>query len=140
IAGLLLIVGLPVMVALLWPMLPESLADFVTPKREAAFGQALAARMPHVIEPASPPALCIGEDGTAALAALADRLGVASAGGSLLSLSVLDHPAADALLLPGGRVLIFRGLLRAARTPEELAGILAHALGHAEQRDPIRAA
>lgn len=138
IAGLLLIVGLPVMAILLWPMLPESLADFVTPKREAALGQALAARIPHVIEPASPPALCIGEDGTAALTALAARLDVASAGGSPLILSVLDHPAADALLLPGGRVLIFRGLLRAARTPEELAGILAHALGHAEQRDPIR--
>lgn len=139
IAGLLLAVGLPVIAILLWPMLPQSLADFMTPKREAALGQALLMQLPHVIEPASPPALCIGEDGIAALGLLTQRLDPASLDTSLI-LSVLDHPAADALLLPGGHVLIFRGLLRAARTPEELAGILAHAIGHAVDRDPIRVA
>src|SRR5690625_3820854 len=36
IAGLALIVGLPMIALLLWPMVPESLADLVTPKREAA--------------------------------------------------------------------------------------------------------
>lgn len=137
IAGAMVLAGLSVFAFLAWPLLPGSLADLMTPKREAALGTALAARMPHMIEPAAPPALCIGEDGTAALHALAKRLQSASGSSLPLIFSVLDHPAADALLLPGGHVILFRGLLGAARTPEELAAILAHAAGHAERRDPI---
>ena len=41
--------------------------------------------------------------------------------------------------LPGGTVLLFRGALEAAGTPEEVAGLLAHEIGHLAQRDAARA-
>ncbi len=122
-----------------WPMLPGSLLDLVPPEREAALGEAVAARVPALLAAGSPPGLCVSEEGVAALRALTDRL---SAGGGLdgpLRVTVLDDAGVDALALPGGRIVVFRGLLDAARTPEEVASVLAHAIGHARARDPLRA-
>ena len=51
-----------------------------------------------------------------------------------LRVSVLDHGMANALAVPGGRILIFRGLLEAADNPEEVAGVLAHEIGHVAAR------
>ena len=134
----------------LLPALPERAVDMVSPAREAALGEAVAARLPALLGPgpsgsarelaAGPaPGLCVAEDGMAALRALAARLAPADAPSSL-RLTVLDHPGVDALALPGGRVVILRGLVDVARTPEELAGVLAHAAGHALGRDPLSTA
>ncbi len=35
---------------------------------------------------------------------------------------------------PGGRILIFRGLVDEAESPDEVAGVLAHEIGHVEHR------
>lgn len=40
----------------------------------------------------------------------------------------------NAFALPGGPIVVNEGLLKAAKTPQELAGVLAHELGHIEQR------
>lgn len=125
-----------------WPMLPGSLLDLVPPEREAALGEALAARV-AVLAEGSPPGLCVAEEGLAALRELGERLapvaGPEAGPGGPLRVTVLDDPAADAVALPGGRVVVFRGLLEAAATPEEVAAVLAHAIGHARSRDPMRA-
>lgn len=123
----------------LWPLMPDSLADLVPPEREAALGDAVAARVPALLDASRPPALCVSDEGQAALRALADRLAPDADAARPLRISVLDHPSAEALALPGGRVLLFHGLIQAAATPEEIAGVLAHALGHVEARDPLRA-
>ncbi len=135
----------------LMPPLPDRLVDMVPPEREAALGNAVFARLPAMLGrgastgasagPSAGPAVnvCAAAEGVAARRALAARL--APAGLSFpLRLSVLDDPGVDALTLPGGRVVILRGLVDAARTPEELAGVLAHAAGHALRRDPLEAA
>ena len=44
----------------------------------------------------------------------------------------------NALALPGGRIYLLDGLLQQARSPDELAGILAHELGHVHHRDGMR--
>ena len=41
--------------------------------------------------------------------------------------------------LPGGHVYVFEGLIDKAETPDELAGVIAHEIGHVAHRDGMRA-
>ncbi|MGH7349841.1 MAG: M48 family metallopeptidase, partial [Candidatus Rokuibacteriota bacterium] len=52
---------------------------------------------------------------------------------------VVNRPLVNALAAPGGHVVIFRGLLERTRTPEELAGVMAHELQHILRRHTTRA-
>jgi len=56
-----------------------------------------------------------------------------------LQLTVVDQPVINAFALPGGRIVVLRGLLEAAETPEQLAGVLAHELQHVYKRHSTRA-
>jgi beta-barrel assembly-enhancing protease len=47
---------------------------------------------------------------------------------------VVDVPQVNALTLPGGNILVFSGLLSFCESPEEVAAVLAHEIGHVEQR------
>lgn len=51
---------------------------------------------------------------------------------------VADDPAVNAFALPGGYVTVNRGLLEAAETGEEVAGVLAHEIQHALLRHGTR--
>lgn len=52
---------------------------------------------------------------------------------------VADAPSVNAYAAPGGIVVVHAGLLRAVKTPEELAGVLAHEIAHAELRHSLKA-
>ena len=52
--------------------------------------------------------------------------------------AVLSNPVPNALALPGGKVYVLDGLLANAQSADEIAGILAHELGHVAQRDGMR--
>jgi predicted Zn-dependent protease len=41
--------------------------------------------------------------------------------------------------LPGGNVILFDGLLKQARSPDEVAGVLAHEIGHVRQKHVMQA-
>lgn len=45
----------------------------------------------------------------------------------------------NAFAAPGGHVVVFDGLLARTKTPEQLAGVLAHEIEHVEQRHATRA-
>ena len=47
---------------------------------------------------------------------------------------VVDDDSVNAFALPGGWVFLNCGLLRATRTPEEVAGVVAHEMGHVLSR------
>ena len=66
---------------------------------------------------------------------------IARAGGITheVTASVIEDSTENAFALPGGRVYILSGLLRRANDPDELAGVVAHELGHVAHRDQIRA-
>jgi predicted Zn-dependent protease len=51
---------------------------------------------------------------------------------------VANIPAANALAAPGGHLVVFRGLLDQSRSPEELAGVLAHEIQHVLERHSTR--
>jgi beta-barrel assembly-enhancing protease len=51
---------------------------------------------------------------------------------------VVDRPDVNAFAIPGGKIFIQTGLIRFCKTPEELASVLAHEMGHVERRHTIK--
>lgn len=51
---------------------------------------------------------------------------------------VIDTPVANAFALPAGNIIVTSGLIARARSADELAGVIAHELGHVAARDPTR--
>ncbi len=51
---------------------------------------------------------------------------------------ILDDPMVNAFALPGGIIVIFSGLVQFCDTPEELAGVIAHEMGHVENEHVIQ--
>jgi hypothetical protein len=49
--------------------------------------------------------------------------------------AVVRTPVANAIALPDGRVYVFEGLLALAQSPDEVAGVIGHELGHVAHRD-----
>ena len=54
------------------------------------------------------------------------------------SVTVADNDVVNALALPGGRIVVFSGLLKQVRSENELAMVLGHELGHFAHRDHLR--
>jgi Zn-dependent protease with chaperone function len=52
---------------------------------------------------------------------------------------VLDRAEVNAFALPGGYVYVFRGLIDKATAADEVAGVIAHEIGHVAHRDGTRA-
>lgn len=48
------------------------------------------------------------------------------------AVALLDNETVNAWALPGGKIGVHKGLIRYAATPEELAAVLSHEIGHAE--------
>jgi predicted Zn-dependent protease len=51
---------------------------------------------------------------------------------------VVQHPALNAFAVPGGYVFVFSGLLAHVETDDELAGVLAHEIGHVSGHHILR--
>ena len=51
---------------------------------------------------------------------------------------MLQSRVPNAVALPGGRIYLFDGLLRRADNPDEIAGVIAHEIGHVARRDGLR--
>jgi predicted Zn-dependent protease len=81
---------------------------------------------------------CADPAGSAALAKLSSALTGRADLPLPAEVAVLDSRIPNAVALPGGRIYLFDGLLRRARDPDEIAGIIAHELGHVARRDGMR--
>ncbi|MEH6547059.1 MAG: M48 family metalloprotease, partial [Sneathiella sp.] len=55
-----------------------------------------------------------------------------------LQVTVLKSPMANAFALPGGKILVFSGLLDLADDANGFSGVLAHELAHAKFRHPMK--
>ncbi len=51
---------------------------------------------------------------------------------------VVESDEVNAVTFPGGLIVVFTPLLRLTSSPEELASVLAHEIGHVEHRDPLK--
>ncbi|WJR77362.1 M48 family metallopeptidase [Bradyrhizobium sp. NP1] len=81
---------------------------------------------------------CGAAAGQAAFAKLMDRLREAAELPGPVQAAVVSTPVPNAFALPGGRVYLLSGLLARAANADELAGVLAHELGHLKHRDNMR--
>ncbi|MEL6337087.1 MAG: M48 family metallopeptidase [Pseudomonadota bacterium] len=120
------------------PALAVNLAPLIPPEREQALGDAVAKQITFMLGTSDEKnrGFCGESEGTAALQKMEDRVM-----GDLelpypLRVDVLDHPLVNAVAMPGGRVILFRGLIDESETPEEVAGVLAHEIAHVVHRDP----
>ena len=80
---------------------------------------------------------CQTPAGRLALNRLAAKLGGGDAG--VRSVEVANLPMVNAVALPGGRVMLFQGLLAQAKSADEVAGVLGHEIGHVRHRDTMAA-
>ncbi len=76
--------------------------------------------------------------GAAALDKMMRRLSAAAALRLPVTATVVRRPEANAIALPGARVYVFEGLIAKADDPDELAGVIAHEIGHVAHRDGTR--
>ena len=50
---------------------------------------------------------------------------------------VLDNAQINAFTIPGGNIYVFSGLISFCESPEQLAAVLAHEMGHVEKRHTV---
>ncbi|NNL18812.1 MAG: M48 family metallopeptidase [Boseongicola sp.] len=129
-------------VFVLVPVMADQMARILPPSGEEALGDATLEQIQIALgTDFSPLNFCETPEGTAAMDLMLERVS-----GFRLDLpypvkvSVLDHPMINAFALPGGQVVFFRGILEAADSPDEIAAVLAHEIGHVAARDPTRIA
>ncbi|HYC17450.1 MAG TPA: M48 family metallopeptidase [Pseudolabrys sp.] len=77
--------------------------------------------------------------GRAALDKLVKRLEAVAALPLHLRTNVVRRDEANAMALPGGQVYVFQGLIAKADNPDEVAGVIAHEIGHVAHRDGTKA-
>ncbi len=58
--------------------------------------------------------------------------------GLTFEVRVLDSPEVNAFCLPGGKMVVYTGLLKKAKTAEQVAGVLSHEMAHAIKRHGLQ--
>ncbi|MDH4122242.1 MAG: M48 family metallopeptidase [Deltaproteobacteria bacterium] len=66
------------------------------------------------------------------------RLSRHLADGRRVRITVVESPIMNAMALPGGRMVVFKGMLDKLETPDQLAALLGHELGHVVHRHSMR--
>jgi beta-barrel assembly-enhancing protease len=129
-----------IQITVLIPLLADRLAVFIPPAGERALGEATFEQIRNALDETgmAPLPLCESPRGSAALAQMTQALAGDDGAAENLQVFVLDHEMINAFALPGGFVVLFRGLIDQAETPDEVAAVLAHEIGHVASRDPTR--
>jgi Zn-dependent protease with chaperone function len=118
--------GMPLAADRLAPLVPQSLerrlGDVAAKQVEGMFGGSV----------------CTNAAGQAAFTKLVNDVRQSAGMDSAVEAVVLATPVPNAFALPGSKIYLFNGLLAKAESPDEIAGILAHELGHVRHRDAMR--
>ena len=136
------VAAVALIIFVLVPILADQLARYLPPEGEKALGDATFEQIRLALDDTGLGGLqtCDDPEGRAALDRVQARLTGDRTFATPLTVHVLDHPMVNAFALPGGYVVFFRGLIDQAETPEEVAAVFSHEIGHVEARDPTRIA
>ncbi len=83
--------------------------------------------------------VCNQPEGLKALRQLYQRLAKNQRLQTIPNVTVIHHPMANAITLPDNRIILFDGLIQASQNSNEVAGVLAHELGHVMYNHPVQA-
>jgi predicted Zn-dependent protease len=115
-----------------------ALAVLVAPRVPVAWEERLGRSAVEYLAPKD--LICTDPPREQALNAIVARLAAtAPASPYTFHLIVVNQPQVNALAAPGGYIVLYRGLLERTRSPEELAGVLAHEMQHVTQRHTTQA-
>jgi predicted Zn-dependent protease len=115
-----------------FPLFSSVVAPFVPRQVTDAVGAEM------IKETASKGSFCVAPEGKAALERLAQRL-AANVGERELKIYVSDQDVVNAFAAPGGHIVIYQPIIAQASSAEELAGVLAHEMGHVVEDHPTQA-
>lgn len=123
---LVVLYGVPLAADRLAPLVPESFerrfGDVAEKQVKLLFGDKV----------------CESGAGQAAFEKLVTKLRDAAGLDTSVQSVVLASEIPNALALPGGRVIVLDSLIAKAKSPDEVAGVIAHELGHLAHRDNMR--
>jgi Zn-dependent protease with chaperone function len=125
--------GVPAIATRLAPLLPVAL--------DRKLGAAVDIQLRSILDTNNTGASieCAAPAGRAALDKIVHRLEAAAALDAPLRSFAVRRPEANAMALPGGQVYVFRGLIDKADSADEVAGVIAHEIGHVAHRDGTKA-
>lgn len=104
--------------------LPEDAPNFISERQEVDLGNAVAEQIQSVYT-------VIDDDINDYLRAIGKRLlAQLPRSGLQIEFHLVSFPQVNAFSLPGGRIYVARKLVAATRSEDELAGVLAHEIGH----------
>jgi len=81
---------------------------------------------------------CRSVEGDLALQKLVARLNKHGPNGLPLKVRVVNHELVNAFALPGGQIIVFDGLIQEAASADEVAGVLAHEIGHEKHEHALK--
>ncbi|MEE9299612.1 MAG: M48 family metallopeptidase [Alphaproteobacteria bacterium] len=127
------------------PLIASGVASIVSPAWEKEVGERMAEQIVRTfhdpfnfgsLDGGLP--LCRDEPGHTVLEDLAARLaqGVGSPHDFEIWVADTEIPIINAFAAPGGYIVIFKGLIDFVESGDELAGVLAHEMGHVNRRHP----
>jgi Peptidase family M48 len=113
-------------------------AERLTPLIPLSFDRHLGAMTDNQVRSIFGGRTCTNAHGRAAFSKLVETLRQAGHLDVPLQTEVLTSPVSNAFALPGGKIYLLNGLLQKAQSPDELAGVIAHEMGHISHRDHTR--
>jgi Zn-dependent protease with chaperone function len=126
------------------PALADKIAPLVPLSAERWLGEAVDMQARKMLDKGGStlPFECGGGAGEAAgRAALVKLIGKLETAARLpipLDVKVIRRSEGNAVALPGGHIYVFEGLIEKSEAADELAGIIAHEIGHVAHRDGTR--
>lgn len=121
------------------PALANQLATMIPVDKEIALGRGSLKQIERIIGFVDDtPLICTGQKGQQALDKMAARFENHFDSPYPLTILVFDNEIPNAFALPGGYIVLFDGMIQASDSPEEVAGVLGHEMGHVRNRDATR--
>ncbi len=135
--------GTAALAGVLWfglPWVARIIAAAIPVSWEESLGENLYAEVTKIFAVVGDgkPSVCTEASGSAALQRLVTRMSPSSSPYDF-RVTVLDVSVPNAFALPGGHMVVLRGLLDFVEGPDEVAGVLAHEMGHVVHRDGTKA-
>lgn len=116
------------------PHMADRGAELVPPEVEVSLGESGFNQTMAMLDARE----CKSPEGDIALQRMTERLSISLDLPYPLNVRVVDDPMVNAFAFSGGHIAVFRGLIDMAESPDEVAAVLAHEIGHVANRDGTR--